>query len=313
MKFFKRNKTAGHARVGLCLRPDSYRAVALTRLSDNQLKIHAVDDQKATTVDERDRQLASWVSQLNLAGGGCVDVLPTDAFKLAQVDLGKLPEEERRDAARWQLRELVDYRPQDAVIDLFEVKPFSGERAPVTYAVAAHDQLLRRHLQAVNQSDLQLEAIDLPEFALRNICNLFAEERGVAILLLHDEYGILTVVRDGDLYLVRVLSIGMNDLANVAEAGMEALAEQLDSVVLEVQRSFDYCESSFQLPQVARLLVAQTGHEIPALINYLNEYLTTRVEPFRFPDSVELPEGMSQLELNRFLVPIGGALRQEQG
>ncbi len=313
MKLFKRKNAVDHARVGLCLHPDSYRVVALTRLSDNQLKIQAVDDQQLATADERDRRLASWVSQFNLAGGDCVDVLPTGAFQLAQVDLVKLPEEERRDAARWQLRELIDYRPQDAVIDLFEVTPFSGERAPVTYAVAAHDQLLRRHLQAVSESQLQLEAIDLPEFALRNICNLFAEERGIAILLLHDEYGILTVVRDGDLYLVRVLGVGMIDLANVAEAGMEALTEQLDSIVLEVQRSFDYCESSFQLPQVARLLVAQTGKEIPALINYLNDYLTTRVEPFLFPDNVELPEGLDQLELNRFLVPIGGALRQEQG
>ncbi|RLB61477.1 MAG: hypothetical protein DRG80_03930, partial [Deltaproteobacteria bacterium] len=91
----------------------------------------------------------------------------------------------------------------------------------------------------------------------------------------------------------------------------EALSERLDSIILEIQRSLDYCESTFNLPMVSRLLVAQTEREIPAVVNYLNDYLATSVESLSFKDILVVPENSNQLQLNRYLFAIGGALRQE--
>ena len=147
---------------------------------------------------------------------------------------------------------------------------------------------------------------------MRNICDLFTgDSRGLAILLLLERNGILVVVRDGSLYLVRILNIGMNDLLPYADGKYEELTDRLDGIVLETQRSFDYCESTFQLPMVSRLLVAQTQREIPALISYFSEYLATRVETFSFESVLQVPKGTQQIELNRHLLAIGGALRQE--
>ena len=141
---------------------------------------------------------------------------------------------------------------------------------------------------------------------------MFTEDsRGVAILLLLEKSGILVIVRDGSLYLVRILSMGMNDLLPFADGKYEELTDRLDSIVLEIQRSFDYCESTFQLPMVSRLLLAQTQREIPALISYLSEYLATKVEKFSFDGVLSVPAGSLQIELNRHLLAIGGALRKE--
>ena len=262
--------------------------------------------------EERQRALVQMVQQQSLQNSRTVAVLASNFYQLIQIDMGDLPAAERHDAARWQIREHIDYPPEEAVLDLFEVAPFGGERKPLTYVVAAQQKVLRDRVQLVEQSDLVLQSIDIPEFALRNICDLFADDdRGLAILLLLEQTGVLVIVRDGILYLVRWLSIGMDDLIPFADGDLEALTEQLDTIILEIQRSFDYCESTFQLPMVSRLLVAQTQREIPAVLNYLNDYLSTQVESFSFTGVLNLAEESEQLQLNRCLMAIGGALRQE--
>jgi len=264
------------------------------------------------SAEERRGVLEKTIRSHNLQKSSCVSVLSPEFYQLVQVETTGLSPEEGRDAARWQIRERIDYLPEEAIIDLFGVAPFGSEKKPISYAVSARENILRDHVDLLQQAGLELEAIDIPEFSLRNICDLFTEDpRGLAILLLLKKKGILVVVRDGSLYLVRILSMGMNDLLPFADGQEEAMTDRLDSIVLEIQRSFDYCESTFHLPMVSRLLVAQTQREIPALISYLSKYLATSVETFSFDGVLKVPEGTRQIELNSHLLAIGGALRKE--
>lgn len=247
-----------------------------------------------------------------MQNSSCVNVLAPDSYQLTQIDLAELSPEERHEAARWQLGERIDYPAGEAVLDLFDIAPFGSEKKPLTYVVSAQEGLLREQVKQLKKAGLHLEAIDIPEFALRNICNLYSEDvRGLAILLLLENTGMLVIARDGVLYLFRMFNMGMNDLLPHADGQLEMLTDQIDAIVLEVQRSFDFCESTFHLPMVSRLLVAQTQRDIPALITYLNEYLATSVERLDFSDVLDIPEGSTQVELNRHLLAIGGALRRE--
>lgn len=244
----------------------------------------------------------------------CVDVLAPDNYQLTQVELEGLGAEEEREAARWQIRDRIDYPPEQAVIDVFDVASFSGDRKPSTYAVSAREGLLRGQVESLEKAGFAMTAIDIAEFSLRNICDLFAGgSRGEAILLLLEDRGILTIVRDGVFYLARFFNTGMDDLLPYADGQYETLTDRLDGVVLEIQRSFDFCESSLSLPMVSRLLVAQTKRRIPSLTAYLGEYLATTVEELDFEGVLETPDGMEQIDLNRCLLAIGGALRQEEG
>lgn len=257
--------------------------------------------------------LKSLVKQQQWQKRSAVSVLPPDYYQLMQIELPELPPDERRDAARWQIREMLEFPVEQAVVDVFNVAPFGSDKRPLTYVVAAREELLRERLNLLSEAELSLTAIDIPEFALRNLTELFLEDdRGTAILYLQEQGGLLTIAREGVHYLTRYLSSGMNDLLPYADGDYEALTEQLDSIVLEVQRTFDYCESTYRLPMVSRLLVAMTEREIPAVISYLDDYLATRVESFRFDSVLEVPDGSDQLELNRHLLAIGGALRQEE-
>jgi MSHA biogenesis protein MshI len=237
-------------------------------------------------------------------------ILPLNSYQTMQLDLPDVPLSETRQAVRWQIGERIDYPAEQAMIDIYQIPPFAGERRAQSYAVAARRQALREHVDTIGAAGLCLQSIDIPEFALRNICELFADDpRGVALLLLLEQSGLFVVVREGVLYLSRQLSIGMNSLL-AYDPEDSAIMSMFDTIVLDIQRSFDFCESSFQLPAVSRLLVAQTQQELPALVNYLRDYLTTPVEPLRLDDVMDVPAQMDQLDMNQQLLAIGGALRQ---
>jgi len=298
--------------VAICQDLPGISFAGIKRDYSGQVVLHFSLYETCSSVKECGQTVVKQVRQHNLQKSCCIAVLPADSYQMIQIETTDLSDSEKRDAARWQIRDRIDYPPDEAVLDLFEVSPFGSERRPLTYVVSAQQKLLREKIEMVETNELSLDTIDIPEFALRNICDLFKDDdRGLAVLLLLERTGVLVIVRDGVLYLVRWLSSGMDDLIPYAEGDYEVLTEKLDSIILEIQRSFDYCESTFQLPMVSRLLVAQTQQEIPAVVNYLNDYLSTRVEPFSFSGVLTVPEGSEQLDLNRQLMAIGGALRQE--
>ena len=296
----------------MCLDSDGVAVAGIERDDSGQGKLPFFAYEKCSSADECAQHVTAQVRKHGLKDSQCIVVLAADSYQMIQIESTDLAESEKRDAARWQIRDRIDYPPEDAVLDIFDIAPFGGERQPLTYVVSAQQKLLQERVDLVEQVEMSLLAIDIPEFALRNVCDLFTgDDRGLAVLLLLDRTGVLVIVRDGVLYLVRWLSSGMDDLIPYADGDYEVLTEQLDTIILEIQRSFDYCESTFQLPMVSRLLVAQTRQEIPAVVTYLNDYLATQVEPFSFSGVLDVPEGSDQLHLNRHLIAIGGALRRE--
>ncbi len=312
LAFWSKKKKQSGDIVGVCQMPSGTSVVCVRREKSGLPVLQQLNWEPFVSEQERQEALQALVRQERLTDDSTVAVLPPDSYELMQVELAEMPLDERRAAARWQVREMLEFPVEQAVVDIFDVAPFGSDKKPLTYVVAARKSMLRERLDLLDEAELSLSAIDIPEFALRNLAELFVEDdRGTAILLLQEQSGLLTIARDGVHYLTRYLPSGMNDLIPFADGDFEALTEQLDSIVLEAQRTFDYCESTYHLPMVSRLLVAQTGREIPAAVTYLDDYLTTRVESFSFDSVMTVPEGSEQLELNQHLLAIGAALRQE--
>lgn len=298
--------------VGACQERSGSSVACVLRAKGEQPVLQSVSWESSEETESSLEALKRLVRLRQLQDYSVVSVLAPGFYQLMQVELPQLPAGERREAARWPIRELLEFPVEEAVVDVFDVAPFGSDNNPLTYVVAARQSLLRERIDLLQEAELQPLAIDTPEFALRNLAELFvADARGTAILYLQADGGMLTIVREGVHYLTRYLTSGMNDLIPYADGDYEALTEQLDTIVLEVQRTFDYCESTFRLPMVSRLLIAQTEREITAVNSYLNDYLTTQVEPFSFASVLTVPEDSVQLDLNRHLLAIGGALRWE--
>ena len=309
--FNKKHRT-GNFQVALMLAKDRGAIVGLQGHRNKKNAIAFAEDCSFTDSSEHSQWLQAMKRKYSVASSACNLILTANSYQLIQADLSGLEGDDRRDAARWQIRENLEYSSDEAVVDVFDVVPFGSDRKTLNYVVAAPLSSLKTVVQTLRDTEVELTTIDIPELALRNICALSRDdERGTAMLWLAENEGMLAIVRDGQLYLARSFSVGMSHLRPYGQGDYEGLTEQLDDVVLEVQRSFDFCESTFLLPMVSRLLVAQCGVEIPAVCHYLNEYLATSVEAFNWSDYFDVTPDLATQDLNSLLLVVGGALRVE--
>ena len=260
--------------------------------------------------------------------GPTISVAEPDTFSLLLVETPEINANEIKAAMRWRIKDLLSYHIDDAVIDVFDI-PGQKERGrpKQMYVVAAKISTIQSHIDLLESNNIQLEVIDIPELALRNITTLLPESAsGVAMLYFGEHEAYLVICREGVLYLTRSIKLGYRQLAQfmVEEPAVddeftidafqplpEALTNVLEGVVLEIQRSLDYCESHFALPPVSGLVIAPMPEEIPSLMSFMASNLGV---PVRLLDINAVLEGEQVLddELQcRCLLAIGAALREE--
>lgn len=235
-------------------------------------------------------------------------VLADGQYELLLVDAPRVEPSELRAAVRWKVRNLIDFHIDDAVIDVFEIPGQSNrpQGQAMMYAVAARSRELREYIDLIERSDLNLSVIDITEMALRNLAaQLEADVRGVAMLYLDENHGILTITRQGDLYLSRRLETGTSQLFDRPEASF-------DQIALEVQRSLDYYDSHYGQPPLAALSILPGFASHEALVESLSERLNFDVTGYRAEDVVTSEVELPNEYLAELLIALGGALRHEE-
>lgn len=196
----------------------------------------------------------------------CSTLLRAGEYDLLLVEAPSVPRGELKSALRWKVKDMVDYKIDDAVLDVLDIPPGeeTGGGAPShqVLAVLARNEVIRSCLRRFEQARIPLSVIDIPETAQRNIATLY-EEKGQGVLLLYfgRDWGLLTISQDGELYLARRLDMGVEQL--VAHDGVGS--EPLERVALEIQRTLDHFERQFGRVAVGKLLLAPTGRatELP--------------------------------------------------
>ncbi|QOC23841.1 pilus assembly protein PilM [Wenzhouxiangella sp. AB-CW3] len=235
-------------------------------------------------------------------------VLDNDRYELLLVEAPRVDASELRAAVRWKIKSLIDFHIDDAVIDVFEIpgqenRP-QGQR--MMYAIAARARDIRKLIDLFESADLNLQVIDVADLAMRNLAaQLDDDVRGVAMLYLNEHHGLITVTRQGSLYLSRRLDTGYGVLQERGSQG-------LDQAMLEVQRSLDYYDRHFAQPPVASLQVLPGYEATGELVAALDDGLAI---PTRVYDSEEIFDcevPLPQSHTASVLLAIGGALRREE-
>lgn len=236
-------------------------------------------------------------------------LLDGNDYHLLLVEAPDVRPEELRAAVRWRIKDLINFHIDDAVIDVFEIPDQRhANRNRMMYAVAARAGQVSERARRLANAGLDVDIVDIPEMAVRNLAALMPEEsRGLAMIHLGDEGGIITLSRKGTLYLTRRLDGGVRVLEAADAAERERLCE---SVLLEVQRSLDYYDSHFPHGPVAALALTPTA-AATALAAYLPQQLETPVLAPRLEDLLDFdaaPEGLN----GDGILAVGAALRQEE-
>lgn len=257
----------------------------------------------AATATDR---IAGWIADNGLGKCRAVGVVAAGEYQVVQVEAPAVPATEMSQAAAWRVRDLLDFPVDQAVIDTFP-PPDSAQRGqPNINVVVARRALIRERIEQLTGAGLALDAIDIPELVQRNISDRLPETRGGhALLALGPDDGLITVYREGEQFLARGLDVGVNGVAQDAgDAG--------ETLLLEVQRSFDYFESALSQPPLGALYLYPAGATIDALAERFTDNLgNVAVRAFALGDLLQLdtepPEAGAEL-----LHAVGAALREER-
>lgn len=246
-----------------------------------------------------------------LGSAPVVILLAPGQYDLQQMPLPAVPEDEIRDALRWQLRSHLAYPPEEALLDFVRL-PHGVEHKQLLLAVAAHRPVVEAALMPLLQNALTVTAVDVPEFAQRNLAG-FKGPAGVTSAWLGFERDtcLLTVHLDSELAFSRRMLIP-GAAANEIEIDTPESAQHIaERVVLQLQRSIELFERQSGLAPLARAMLGPHRHA--ALIaTLLADRCALRVETFDLARRFRLPGADRATDLApAALGALGAALRAE--
>lgn len=238
----------------------------------------------------------------------CSTLLAENDYRMVQLEAPTVPLEERVQALRWRLKDMVDFPVETAALGVTDIPTQAGRQANV-FVVAAASEVIGRRMAVFDRAKANLEAIDIPEMAVRNIAALFEEpNRGLAFLALSEGDSLLTITYQGELCLSRRIEMSAEALAQDDPERRQQMQERL---ALELQRTLDNFDRQYSYISVSRLVVA-TERDSAGLVAGLKENLYVPVlamDLAEVADFAAVPE-LRQLERQaQGLFAIGAALR----
>src|SRR5882724_9146125 len=251
-----KKSSAAKGRVGLAFGPNEI-AVAVMRRDGGRSALERCELLPLDTARGSDAASAA-LRAAGLPRMPVSTVLHPEDYQLALIEAPDVPPAELRAAMRWRLKDSIDFRVEDAVIDLFAVPEQNrGSHGRMMYAVAARRSAVDRYASALAAVPA-FDVIDVPELCLRNLAALLpAAAAGVALLYLGETTVTIVLVRGSTFYFSRQMNLQPAPLA--AAQGAAGARVDAASVVLELQRSLDYYERHFDQPPITRIAVSPAG------------------------------------------------------
>lgn len=232
-------------------------------------------------------------------------VLDTRDYQLVQVDKPKVPDNELKEAVRWQLKDAISFPVEEATIDIVKIphNPQSSENEEYVYAVACPNTLIASMSGRLLASKANLKVVDVRMMAQRNIANLLATEgQGEAILTFGKGSALLTFTYQGEIYNARRIEIDEDKTST-----------SFEKISLELQRSLDGFEAKFRHIFIKKLLVAPFDAR-EQFCEHLRDAIYTKVETFDLEDIFEFDDSTTIQGLSQqasFLHVLGAAMREE--
>ncbi len=241
----------------------------------------------------------------------CTTLIGDGEYSLSPVEAPAVPLEERKEALRWLIRDLVSYPVDNACLDVLEI-PSEGQppgRPVSVMVVSAGEAAVRARIAPFAEAGVPLDVIDIPELAQRNVAALLEDDNRGLVFLRIDESGMmLTLTFHGELIAIRRGEMNTRQLNGDDAALRERVLERL---VLELQRSLDNFDRQFSHIPVSKVVLAA----YPVVENltealreaiYLPVHEIDLASVLDFPSIPELKQPQNQA---RNVLAIGAALR----
>lgn len=235
-----------------------------------------------------------------------IATLPHASYSLVQLEAPELELDEMREALRWRVKDLIDFPVEEAVIDVFGLPASKRPGAPaLVYAVVAKSVDVDALAELLEESGLELEAIDIVEMAIRNLSlHLDKPGRPRAYLTLQPGQTVIEIADGPQVYLSRRI---LQDYD--VNSDPELLQAQMENLALEVQRSLDYFESQYALGPADQLSVVVCDDKLfNAFSKVARAFLTVQTERFSF-SGMATADDVNLNALGHGVTAVGTAMR----
>ena len=267
----------------------------------------------------KEKIINSTAKKYGLVKRPCITTMELGSYSVLSVEAPQVPTAELRSAVRWQIKDLIDFHIDDAVLDVFDA-PASGadHKQHNLYVVVSKLSKVKERVALLQDAYVNLTTIDIPELVLRNIAALLPEDsQGVAMVYLQRHQGVLILTRQSSLYLARTLDLGYESLLSASEDNSAAMGEAVvnssfDKLVLELQRSFDYYDRHFMQPPLSGVVFAPMPQDVPGLTDYIRENLGIACRELELGQILQFRHKLDRKQQADGVLAIGAALRQER-
>jgi MSHA biogenesis protein MshI len=257
--------------------------------------------------------LSEVVHEYGLQGMPCTWILAKDYYQLFTLDELPVKPDEFQSAIRWNIKKLLTFPIEDAVIDSFYLPSLkiSKPKKQIT-VVVARKSYLQPIVVFINNSGLHLHSINITELGLSHVTALYEnDEMSTALIQLREQGSDIMITRQKEFYFTRHLDWGLDLVTNIPKKQTELFNMHLDKLALEIQRTFDYFLSQWRYPAPTRVLLTTAYDMNNSLVSPLSTRLALKVQILNLQDVITCKQKVPIEFHGKYLPSIGGALYKE--
>lgn len=231
------------------------------------------------------------VADHDLKKSNCNWVLHPDYYRLTLINTPNVPLAEYKKAVRWQIKDIINYPIEDATIDIFY--PDEMERTlKKIYVIAAQNSFLQRIVNIIQDCELYPIAVDIREFAIRNLAtNLSTQNKETSCLLnITKESCLVVLIKQQNIQFVRRIPVG-SDLAT------------------ELQRSFNYCQTELNQELPTKFFMLPSADFEQNTVQNIAKNLEKEILIFDLQKTAHFQTPIDQRIESDCWAAVGGALR----
>lgn len=192
-------------------------------------------------------------------------ILGDSLYQMLQSDVPDVPEEEVESAIELKAADLISFDIDDALLDVIQLpsEAYRG-RMRMAFIIACRKTPIRDWLMALVELGVQIKIIDVEITQLRNLAVFRQSVSQSGILHIKSSHSRLLLNYDSELVLSRAFDVGLSVLSaekTIQDGELELTVTEpqqsdieLETLALEIRRSFDYYEAQLGLGTVNEIL-----------------------------------------------------------
>lgn len=245
--------------------------------------------------DQLEENLTKIVSQYNLNKTQCNWVLHPDFYRLTLINTPNVPQAEYKKAVRWQIKDIVSYPLEDVAVDIFY--PDEPEKSlKKIYVTAAQSSFLQKIANIIQDCGLLPIAIDIREFAIRNLIAKIAQpNESIGFLSVIKENCFMVLVKQHNIQFVRHIPVSIKN-------GI------YDELIIEIKRSFEYCQTELDQEIPNKFLMSPENLD-KDMIQNIAKLLDKELATLTLKEAVNFKTSINQQIESKCWVAVGGTLR----